>query len=176
MQICSLLRNKFNHKIFCNVNELPQNWVELAVENIFLSQNYLQVLEESAPENMQCFFIAIHENENLVGISIAQFLDGNQMQSFGDRDQCVKTFARNFAFKNFSSQVLFIGNNMLTGQNAFSFSSETDLVEGLKELKKASQKIKILLNEQGRKVHLTSFKDFDENFSSHFEQVDFSNF
>ncbi len=170
------MKNKFHHKIFRSVSELPQNWDELAIENIFLSLNYLKVLEESAPENMQCFYIAIYENEKLAGIAIGQFLDGNQMESFGDRDKCLKTFARNFAFKNFSSQILFIGNNMLTGQNAFSFSSETNPVEALKELKMSSQDIKLLLKKEGRKVHLTSFKDFTENQLPYFEKVDFSNF
>ena len=44
--------------------------------------------------------------------------------NFGERDKCIKTATRNFAFKNFSSNVLLIGNNMLSGQNAFAFSDE----------------------------------------------------
>ncbi|WP_432671951.1 8-amino-7-oxononanoate synthase [Flavobacterium sp. SM2513] len=170
------LKNNFHHNIFTKVIDLPKNWDDFAVRNVFLSVNYLKVLEESAPINMQCFFIAIYEDEKLMGIAIAQFLDGNQMETFGNRDRCVKTFVRNFTFKNFSSQILFIGNNMLTGQNAFSFSSEANPVEALKELKNASQQLKIILYEKGEKVHLTSFKDFTENDLPLFEQVDFSNF
>lgn len=170
------LRNSFHHTIFRKIVELPEKWDELARENIFLSRSYLKVLEETAPENMQCYFISIYENEKLVGIAIAQFLDGNQMESFGDRDQCLKTFARDFTFKNFSSQVLFLGNNMLTGQNAFLFSSKINAVEALKELKNVSENLKIQLNKEGKKVHLTSFKDFTENQQPLFNNVDFSNF
>ena len=121
--------------------ELPERWNDFATNNIFLSTNYLKVLEESAPENMQCFFISILKNEELIGIAVAQFLDGNQMESFGDRDQCLKTFTRNFAFKNFSRKVLFIGNNMLTGQNAFAFSPSTSALDALNELKTASEQL-----------------------------------
>lgn len=170
------MKNEFHHKIFSQVSELPEKWDEFAVQNIFLSRNYLKVLEESAPENMQCFFITIHKNDELSGTAIAQFLDGTQMETFGNRDKCLKTFMRNFAFKNFSSQILFIGNNMLTGQNAFSCSSSTLSAGFLKELKKASQSIKVKIESKGKKVHLTSFKDFSYNQLPQFEQADFTSF
>lgn len=170
------LKNKFYHTIVDKVKNLPANWDSLACTNIFLSRHYLKVLEESAPKNMHCSFISIYEKDELVGIAIAQFLDGNQMESFGDRDQCLKTFTRNFTFKNFSSQVLFIGNNMLTGQNAFAFSLSTDAVDALNELKKASEQLEKQLKTEGKKIHLTTFKDFTENEVSIFEKVGFAKF
>ena len=94
------------------------------MSNVFLSKNYLKVLEKSAPTNMTCHFIGFFEDKDLVGIAISQFLDANKLESFGERDKCIKSSVRNFAFKNFCSHVLFMGNNMLTGQNAFSFSDK----------------------------------------------------
>ena len=176
MLLYSHLKKTFYHKIFDQVKNLPENWDAFAVENIFFSRNYLNVLEISAPENMQCFYIAIYHDEAIVGIAIAQFLDGNVLESFGDRDQCLKTFARNLTFKNFCSQILFIGNNMLTGQNAFSFSPEISTVEALKELKKASQTIEQQLKNKGKKVHLISMKDFTSSQLPQFEAADFSSF
>lgn len=170
------MKKTFDHKIFDQVKNLPENWDVFSVETIFLSSRYLKVLEDSAPKNMQCFYVAIYEFEILVGIAIAQFLDGNQMESFGDRDKCMKTFFRNVAFKNFSSQILFVGNNMLTGQNAFSFSTSTDASEALKELRTASQLIEQRLKKQGKKVHLTSFKDFTAEQLPLFNTTDFSAF
>jgi predicted N-acyltransferase len=170
------LKKTFDHKIFDQVKNLPENWDVFSVDTIFLSSRYLKVLEDSAPKNMQCFYVAIYHDKTIVGIAIAQFLDGNQLESFGDRDQCLKTFARNFTFKNFSSHILFIGNNMLTGQNAFSFSSEINTVEALKELKKASQAIEQQLKSQGKKVHLISMKDFTSSQLPQFEAADFSSF
>lgn len=170
------MNNTFHHSVFEKTSELPPNWDTFSIENIFLTLNYLQVLELSAPRNMQCFFIVIYRNEKIVGIAIAQFIDGNLLESFGNRDKCVKTFIRNFAFKNFSSQILFIGNNMLTGQNAFSFSPEINIVNGLKELKKASQTIEQTLKNKGKNVHLISMKDFTSSQVPAFEEADFSEF
>lgn len=170
------MNNYFHHTVFEKTSELPPNWDTFSSENIFLTSKYLHVLEISAPENMQCFFIAIYRNEKIIGIAIAQFINGNLLESFGNRDKCVKTFIRNFAFKNFSSQILFIGNNMLTGQNAFSFSPEINIFEGLKELKKASQTIEQTLKNNGKNVHLISMKDFSPNQLPAFEEADFSGF
>jgi len=76
---------------------------------------------------MQCFYIAIFENQELIGASLAQYLNLNQLESFGERDKCFKTFVRNLIFRKFASHTLFIGNNMITGQNGYAFSKLIDL-------------------------------------------------
>jgi hypothetical protein len=65
---------------------------------------------------MQCFFVATIMMTRLLVLSFVA--DGNQLESFGDLDQCLKTL-RNFTFKTLA--VIFFLSNMLTGQNAFSF-------------------------------------------------------
>lgn len=109
---------------------------------------------------MICHFIGIFNKEELVGIALSQFLDLNTLESFGERDKCIKTSVRNFAFKNFCSNVLFIGNNMLTGQNAFSLSNKIDAKQALQTLKLATLSLKNKLKSQHKKVHVTIFKDF----------------
>lgn len=148
-------------------------WNSLAIENIFLTTNYLAVLEKSAPINMTCYFLGIFKNEKIVGIALSQFLDLNKLESFGERDKCIKTSVRNFAFKNFSSHVLFIGNNMLTGQNAFAFSKDIDEIQGLRILKSASIRLKANLKSIGKKVHITTFKDFNAEDIKKFEIPEF---
>ncbi|MFC6096928.1 8-amino-7-oxononanoate synthase [Flavobacterium qiangtangense] len=170
------MKNSIHFKIFPATNLLPENWDYLAQENIFLSKNYLQVLEKSAPENMSCHFIGLFKDEKLVGIALSQFLNLNLLQSFGERDKCLKTSVRNFIFKNFSSHVLFIGNNMLTGQNAFYFSPEINFQEALKSLKKASEALKDIYKNKGLKIHLTSFKDFSEEEITSFEKATFDGY
>jgi hypothetical protein len=154
------LNSNFLFKIYLSANDLPENWNNFAKHNIFLSQNYLKALETSAPKNMICHFIGLFQGEELVGIVLSQFLDLNKLESFGERDKCIKTAVRNMAFKNFCSHVLIIGNNMLTGQNAFSISDEINTVEALKTIKKATNQIKIILKDKGLNVHATTFKDF----------------
>jgi hypothetical protein len=113
---------KITTKIFDKIQDLPENWNAVAAENHFLQTPYLKVLELSAPTNMKCFYIGIYENSELIGVSLAQYLDLNKLESFGERDNCMKTYVRNFIFRNFASHTLFIGNNMITGQNLFPHS------------------------------------------------------
>ncbi len=157
------LKTTYTFSIYSTTAELPERWDDLAIDNIFLSKRYLEVLEKSAPTNMTCHFIGLFKDQTLEGIAISQFLDVNKLESFGDRDKCVKSAVRNFVFKNFCSHVLFIGNNMLTGQNALCISQEMDLKTAMIQLKAAAEDLKEIFKKRGSKVHITTFKDFDEN-------------
>ncbi|URC14558.1 peptidogalycan biosysnthesis protein [Flavobacterium sp. B183] len=150
----------YSFEIYNSASLLPLEWNSLAAANIFLTKEYLEVLENSCPVNMICHFIGIFNDSQLVGIVLTQFLFTEKLESFGERDQCLKTSVRNFAFKNFASHVLFVGNNMLTGQNAFIFVSDIKQSIALKTLHKAINQLKKNLKASGRKVHITSIKDF----------------
>lgn len=156
------MKTTITNSVFTSVSELPSTWDDLAVATIFLQKNYLQVLELSKPENMECFFIGFYKNEQLVGIALAQFLDLNKLASFGERDKCFKTAVRNFVFKKFCSHVLFIGNNMLTGQNAFRFGAEISIKNQTKALLDATADLKKQFEKNGKKIHIVSFKDFEK--------------
>jgi predicted N-acyltransferase len=168
--------NSLSFKIFNYTGQLPKNWNDLAIENIFLSTNYLKILEQSAPTNMICHFIGIFQQEELVGIATSQFIDANQLASFGNREKCLKTYFRDFILKNFASHVLFVGNNMLTGQNAFAFSDKIKAIEGLRALKNACEELKTIFKKQRKNIHLTIFKDFSENEIVDFTKGEFNDF
>lgn len=165
--------NPYTFRVYTSVSQLPNEWDTIAANNIFLSTNYLQVLEAAAPTNMVCHFIGIFDNKTLLGISISQFIDLNELESFGERDQCIKTTIRNFLFKHFSSHVLFIGNNMLTGQNAFAFSEKTDMQFALKTLSIATKELKTIFKSKGKKIHITTYKDFFKDELSPFSIPEF---
>lgn len=156
------MNTSYSFQIYNNTASLPKSWNDLAIHNIFLSKEYLEVLEKSAPTNMLCHYIGLFKESELVGIALTQFLDSNQLESFGERDQCVKTSVRNFAFKKFASHVLFVGNNMLTGQNAFSFSKKISQPKAIKLLHKATNVLKKDFKSKGKKIHITTIKDFSE--------------
>jgi hypothetical protein len=169
------LNTSLSYKIYSATAQLPENWDRLAVSTIFLSKKYLQVLEIASPENMICHFIGIFKNDSLVGIAVSQFLDFNKLESFGERDKCIKTAVRNFVFRNFSSHVLLIGNNMLTGQNAFSFAENINPKEALQTLKLATAALKKTFESESKKIHITSFKDFHESDIKTFDIPEFKN-
>ena len=170
------LKTPLSIKIYSSVLELPENWNDFALDNVFLSKEYLEVLEKSAPSNMFCHFIGLFDQDKLVGISISQFLDLNKLESFGERDQCVKNAVRNTILKNFCSHILIIGNNMLTGENAFSFSEKIEKVGILVALKMASTKLKAIFKKKGLKVHITTYKDFIEEELKSFHQAGFKDY
>lgn len=155
------MNSKLLFTIYSKVSKLPENWNSLAVNNIFLTKEYLEILEKSAPLNMTCHYIGIFNNLELVGIAVSQFLDLNQLDSFGDRDKCIKSSIRNIVFKNFCSHVLLLGNNMLTGQNAWAFSTKIDVKILQNEVLNAMETLKEQFKASGKKVHISSIKDFE---------------
>ncbi|MFV8268392.1 GNAT family N-acetyltransferase [Flavobacterium sp. GT2N3] len=165
----------YSFKIYSATAHLPSNWDDLAVSSIFLSKKYLEILEKSSPENMMCHFIGLFENENLVGIALSQFLDLNQLKSFGDRDKCIKTIVRNLVFRKFGSHVLVIGNNMLTGQNSFAFSESIDNKKALQTLHTATIALKKMFHCKGKKIHITTYKDFHKEDIENFAIPEFKN-
>jgi predicted N-acyltransferase len=168
------LKNNYSYQIYSSASQLPESWNELAVSTIFLSKEYLTILEKSAPVNMSCHFIGIFEKETLVGIAVSQFLDLNHLESFGNRDQCIKSSVRNVIFKNFCSRILLIGNNTLTGQNAFVISENANPSEVVITIKKAVLALKEIFKAKGKKVHMCGFKDFCKEELSALEIPEFN--
>lgn len=166
----------YTFQLYTSVQQLPNSWDFLAADNIFLTKSYLTVLEKAAPENMSCHFIGLFKNDLLVGIATSQFLDLNPLESFGERDQCLKTSIRNLLFKKFSSHILLIGNNTLTGQNAFVISENCNTNSAIKTLKKAIEALQIHYKNKGKKIHLCSLKDFEKDEIKRFEIPEFKSF
>lgn len=165
----------YSFKIYNSTAQLPENWDDLAISTVFLSKKYLQVLEKSSPDNMICHFIGIFDNTTLVGIAISQFLDLNTLESFGERDKCIKTAIRNIVFRNFGSHVLVIGNNMLTGQNCFALSDTIDKKKAIQTLHAAATELKKIFKSKGVKIHITTYKDFSEEEIRYFAVPEFKN-
>lgn len=170
------MSSPFSFKIYSSLTNIPSSWDDLASNNIFLSRDYLEILLLSAPQNIQCHFIGLFLKEELVGIAVSQYINLSKVNSFGERDDCIKTNVREFVFKNFSSNVLVIGNNMLTGQNGWCFNSKLPTTEGLALLKKATDELKKKFRENGTKIHLTIFKDFPEEGIKYFNIPEFKSF
>ncbi|MCG9791315.1 peptidogalycan biosysnthesis protein [Flavobacterium algicola] len=170
------MKPNFSFQIYSSVNNLPDEWDSLSKNNIFLSSYYLVILEKAAPINMQCYFIGIFKDNKLVGISLAQYINLSKVNSLGDRDHRFKTIIKNFLFKRFISKVLVIGNNMLTGQNCYSFSSEIEVKDGIEALHGAANVLTAQLKAQNNKINLTVYKDFLTTNDHFFKTSDFKPF
>jgi hypothetical protein len=162
------------YQIYSSIAKLPISWDAVAHENAFLQTPYLKVLEESAPINMKCFYIGIFEERELIGVALSQYLNLNKLESFGERDQCIKTYIRNFIFKNFASHALFIGNNMITGQNGYSFNKEINAITIAEILNNCAAEIVSYFKKQDVKIHIVSFKDFYQESATELKKSSFS--
>ncbi len=165
------LEKSYSFKIFTCVADIPSSWNTVAGRNIFLHTTYLAVLENASPENMTCRFIAVFSESDLVGVAVSQFINMRKVKSFGERDTRFKTKIRHYFFKLFGANVLFLGNNMLTGQNAFKFLPDVNLSKGIETLGGAINQLRNDYQASGKTAHLTIFKDFypteDIHFKSH---------
>lgn len=122
---------------------------------------------------MECFFIGIFEGEELIGVSLAQYLNVDKLISFGERLHCMKTRVRNFAFRQFASHVLIIGNNMITGQNGYAFSKSIDFQDISILLRSMADEIIKYFKKKCIRIHLVSFKDFYEECATGLKQYHF---
>ncbi len=161
-------------KIYSSTTQLPDTWDKVACENVFLQTHYLKVLEHSAPTNMECFYIGIFEKTELIGVALAQYLNLNKLESFGERDRCLKTYIRNFVFKNFASHVLFLGNNMITGQNGYEFTKNIDHKDIADLLLACANALTKYFKDQKVKIHIVSFKDFYQHCADELKKHQFS--
>ncbi len=166
----------FTYKIYKKTCELPERWNNFAIENIFLSTNYLQVLEKSAPINMQCHYVGLFQNQKLFGIALTQMINLTTVQSFGVNKNCVRSKIRDFVFKKFASNVLLIGNNMLTGQNAFSYDQSISFSDFIAILNDAVTEIETIFKNQGKSIHILNYKDFYLQESNRFKIDAFKDF
>ena len=142
-----------NYQIFDTTEQIPKQWLSLAKSNILLSIPYLQFLEKASPVNFTHYFIGFYAKEELVGIGIAQKIDLQKVAHFGQRDRFFKKVLRDFLFKNFSGQLLIIGNNLISGTESFCFQSNV-------QPKSIVNTIEQLIHEKFKKhIHLTIFKD-----------------
>ena len=150
----------YSHQIYRHTDTLPVSWDLLAINNIFLSKHYLEALEKAAPTNMTCHFIGVFRGTELVAIALSQFLDLNAIDCYGNKNQIRHLSLKNYLFRKYSSRILVMGNNMLSGQNAYAVSETANIPNVLQALKDAADALKTDFTARGVNIHLTTFKDF----------------
>ncbi len=149
----------YNFQLYQTVSELPDNWnLVVASKNILLSKEYFQVLEMSNPKNMTCFFGGFYFGEELIGGCLFQYLDFQKHNT--QQGNAIIFRIRNFITKILVKNMLVLGNNMLTGQNAFYFNEVRISPEKAASiLENAIQEIQ----KQIKKSSLITIKDFDKS-------------
>ncbi|MFC3159293.1 Peptidogalycan biosysnthesis/recognition [Chryseobacterium arachidis] len=152
-------------KIYSKTSDLPESWNTIVGNhNIMLSKEYFYVLETSGPRNMECFFVGFFMNEELIGGALFQYLSFIRHKTFQKNE--VWCNVRNFTARQFSKDVMILGNNMLTGQNGFYFDASKITVEKVIPL---LDEAVIKMQKEIRKTSLVIYKDYQSNFVQFFQ-------
>ncbi|AXG75209.1 GNAT family N-acetyltransferase [Flavobacterium arcticum] len=123
---------------------------------------------------MKCHFVGLFKNGKLSGIALIQFINLADVTTFKNKKSrfCI----REYLFKKFASHILFIGNNTLTGQNAYLHTSDITEIEALQLMHKALKKVEKEYNNKGQKINLLAVKDFNEKEFPNFDSTKFKNY
>jgi predicted N-acyltransferase len=168
------LNKKTFFKIYSSPEQLPADWDTVAQPNIFLSCAYLAILERSAPQNMECHFIGLFCNNKLCGVALSQYINLSRINTFAEEKK--KFSLKDYIFKKFSSHILIIGNNTLTGQNAYVLNSDIVEHEAIHLLKHALYSLKGMYRKKGICMNLLAIKDFNEAEYPDFPMAGFKNY
>lgn len=153
------MKSKPTFTLYTSSAQLPPDWDTIAEENIFLSRNYLAVLEQYAPENMRCHFIGIFDGDKLSGIALAQYINIRQIDTFvGEKE---RFSIKDYIFKRFSSHIVVIGNNTLTGQNAYLLTAGISVSDALPLFKLALNELAKAYRKKCIYINLLAIKDFN---------------
>lgn len=164
----------YSYTLYTSVKDFPPEWDTIAAANIFLSRSGLAVLEKAAPANMKCHFLGIFAEDILCGIALIQYINLAGVTTFQDKK---KSFSiKEYLFKKFTSNTLFIGNNTLTGQNAYLLTSHISEREALYQMQKALKELEKDYKSKGTKISLLAIKDFNDKEFPDFKAAGFSNF
>jgi predicted N-acyltransferase len=159
-------------KKYKSSSEIPNNWNEvIGQHNIMLSKEYFVTLETSCPENMSCFYVGFFADNHLIGGALFQYLNFIEHKTFQKEEAFCNV--KNFVAKQFSKNVMILGNNMLTGQNGFYFDASKITIE--KVIPLLDEAIQEMQRKEG-KTSLIIYKDYQESFVKYFQGKDHQSF
>lgn len=152
---------------------LPDNWEQVARPNVFLSRAFLSAMQKAAPANMECHFLGLFCGAALCGVALVQYINLAGIETFKNESRtfCIK----DYLFRRFSSHVLILGNNNLTGQNAYLLSGIREQ-DALPLFAAALDEIKLQYRKQGICINLIAVKDFNAAEFPNFEEAGFTGY
>ena len=106
-------------KIYSSADQLPYAWDVLSNQaSVFLQKEYLEALEQAAPNNYQFFYLTFQTRGKTIGIALAHYFPFSASQSIR-LDVNVSKWQKQlqqFLLKRFNWNFLVLGNSTLTGE------------------------------------------------------------
>lgn len=153
-------------KIYNTVNEIPNEWDALPVNDVFLKTPFLKALEQALPSNISSYFVAVYKNNTLVGIAIIQRVQMYLDDVFRDTSNTfIKQVGKGLVSKFVRGNGLVVGNLMHTGQHGIWYNYEViSLKAFLNTIKNAISQLSVYIKKTfNKKVRIIVFKDYFED-------------
>lgn len=113
------------------------------------------------------------KDSSLCGIALAQYINLSKVNTFVEE----KSFKlKDYIFKKFSSHIIVIGNNTLTGQNAYLFNDLISETEALELLRQVLQTLKKHYRKRCIYINLLAIKDFNAVEMPDFKSAGYNNY
>ncbi len=172
-----VLTQGYTAVVFNSTSHLPKEWDTFAPSHFFLSVPFLHVLETSSPNNMHCYFVGVFNAQNqLVGKVLVQHIDISNTELFQSKSVWINKL-KHFAARFLARHILLVGNNLLTGEHAFSFDftavSQTQFAILLEHIHYCMLDY---FKKKNIKIRLSMIKDIHEKNKSGFVQTNFKNY
>lgn len=136
--------------------------------HFFLNRAYLAAFEACFPSNVECRYVVLKEQNQVLGVAYFQLLTISEAnwktgattttQAEGFKNQITRTLEG--MVKTISGRVLVCGNMFVTGEHGFYYTSKVKPSVAFNLLYKAAEKIQNLEKEAGKKVNAIMIKDF----------------
>jgi hypothetical protein len=120
-------------QIYTECSAVPDQWDQTRFgSDVFLSKEYLQVLEAQAPDGMDFFYTLFFENARPVGKAYFQMKHFDASQHILEEKEekteicfftALSKWARKWVSKRVKSDILVCGNLLSTGEHGFVFDS-----------------------------------------------------
>lgn len=172
-----VLTQGYTAVVFNSTSHLPKEWDTFAPSHVFLSIPFLHVLETSSPNNMHCYFVGVFNTQNqLVGKVLVQHIDISNTELFQSKSVWINKL-KHFAARFLARHILLVGNNLLTGEHAFSFNSTAvSQTQFSVLLERVHHCMLDYFKKKNIKIRLSMIKDIHEKNKSGFVQTSFKNY
>ncbi|MFL0352859.1 GNAT family N-acetyltransferase [Xanthomarina sp. GH4-25] len=159
-------------KTFNSSIQLPPEWDDFVVHDVFLQTNYFKALEQASPNNISMNYVGVFKDESLVGIAIIQRVELYLKDIFRNETDShfVESF-KNLVSKLLKGNILVVGNLSHTGQHGIYFNSDEILQKDfIQTIYKAVLQLKkeVIINDNKR-IRMIMLKDFFYNDALHQE-------
>ncbi len=151
---------KIENKIIDN-----DQWDTLGKQNIYLSSQFLNVINNNPPSDLVGRFVEFYKKEVLIGIAYFQIKDLNLAKSMRLDSQSkpkrnLFSGLKNIILKRINQKILILGNLLVTGDNAFIFDKSISEEESQKLLNQAVDKCLKMERSSNSKINTVLAKDF----------------